>query len=92
MIPPILMRVVVLKGDFSSYYLSFFVHVSPLIWVSFRSLFFRGGPSSSDLVGAGKEVIELQAGYPSEIRPPSGRVRSWRAILLGALNSLGASH
>ena len=38
-------------------------------------VFFRGGPPSTDLVGMGKEVVELRAGYPSEIRPPSGRVR-----------------
>jgi hypothetical protein len=50
-----------------------------------------GGPSSFDLVGAGREGVELQMGYPSEIQPPSSRVRSRRAIPLGVLDPLGAS-
>jgi hypothetical protein len=51
-----------------------------------------GRPSSSDLVDARKVAIKLQAGYPSEIRLPSGWVWSWRAIPLGVLVPLGASH
>jgi hypothetical protein len=31
----------------------------------------RGGPSSSYLVSVGREAFEVQAGYPSEIRPLS---------------------
>jgi hypothetical protein len=35
-----------------------------------------GGPPSTDLIDAEKEVVELRTGYASEIRPPSGMVRS----------------
>jgi hypothetical protein len=58
----------------------------------FKVFSLRGRPSSSDLVSMGKEAIELQAGYPSEIQLPFGWVWSWRAIPLGVLVPLGASH
>jgi hypothetical protein len=32
----------------------------------------REGPPSTDLVDAGKVVVDLQTSYPSEIRPPFG--------------------
>jgi hypothetical protein len=51
----------------------------------------RGGPSFSNLVGAGEKAIELRMGYPSEIWQSSGRVRSRRVVPLGA-QPVGASH
>jgi hypothetical protein len=50
------------------------MHTSPLGMLFKAPL--RVGPPSSDLVGAGKEVVELQMGYPSEIQPPTGWVKS----------------
>jgi hypothetical protein len=41
-----------------------------------------GGLSSIDLVGVGKVVVELQVGYPSEIRPPFAGVRFRRVVPL----------
>jgi hypothetical protein len=62
-----------------------------LVGASFWSFSFRGGPSSSDLAGVGKEAIELQAGYPSEIRPPSYRVWSRRVTTPDARPAGGIS-
>jgi hypothetical protein len=58
------------------------IHVSSLGRPSM--VFFKRGPPSIDLVGVDKEVVELQTSYPSEIRPPSCRVKSWRVVRLGA--------
>jgi hypothetical protein len=63
------------------------MHASPVGRIFSKPPLRRGSPSL-DLVGAGKEVVELQTGYPSEIRPPFGRVKSWRVIPLG-LDPLG---
>jgi hypothetical protein len=43
-------------------------------------LFPRGGPHSTNLVGAGKVAVELQMGYPSEIRPPFGGAQFRRVV------------
>lgn len=65
-------QVIVFRGDPFVCYSSFSMHTSSREWASPRSPF--DGRASSDLVGAGKEAVELQAGYPIEIRPPSDRV------------------
>ena len=49
----------------------------------------RGGSPSVDLVGMGKEAIELRMSYPSEIRSPSIRVRSQRVVQLGGSTRWG---
>jgi hypothetical protein len=66
----------------------YFVHasLSKGFWI-----LLRGGSSLTGLVGAAKEAVELLTGYPSENRPPSIRVWSWRVVCLG-LGPLGASH
>jgi hypothetical protein len=53
--------------------------------------FLRGWLPSTDLVGGGKEAVELQTSYPSEIQPSSSKVRSRRVVPLGA-QPVGASH
>ena len=55
----------------------------------FFEVLLRGGSSSSNLVNVGKEAIELQTGYPSEIQPPSGRERFWRVVPLGGSTRWG---
>jgi hypothetical protein len=47
------------------------MHTSPL--ERRFEVYLRGAPPSTDLVDAGKEVVELRMGYPSEIRPPEGK-------------------
>jgi hypothetical protein len=74
----------------SSWFLLVFssVLVSPPL-ASLRSLPFKRPSFPSDLVDAGRESVELEVGYPSEVRPPSSRVRSRQAIPLGVPNPLG---
>jgi hypothetical protein len=50
-----------------------------------------GGPPSTDLIDAEKEVVELRTGYASEIRPPSGMVRSRWVVPLGGSTRWGIS-
>jgi hypothetical protein len=54
-------------------------------------VFLKRGPPSIDLVDVDKEVVELQTSYPSEIQPPSSRVKSWRVVRLGARPAGGIS-
>jgi hypothetical protein len=78
---------VVLGGDplsgWSSKGLILDLHASPVGRPFKVSL--REGPPSTDLVSAGKEVVELRTGYPSEIQPPFDSVRSRRVVPLGHL-------
>jgi hypothetical protein len=66
-----------------------------------RDLFCIGIPKESfskpssegsplDLISGLRGTVELQVGYPSEIRPPYFRVRSRRVVPLGELDPLGA--
>jgi hypothetical protein len=55
------------------------------------SLVLRYAHISPDLVGAREGVIELQMGYPSEIRLLFYKVWSRRAILIGGLTHWGIS-
>jgi hypothetical protein len=84
---------VVLGGDplsgSSSKGLILDLHASPVERPFDVSL--REGLPSTDLVGTGKEVVQLRTGYPSEIQPPFDSVRSRRVVPQGARPARGIS-